>query len=246
MPLGKTSRLHATTCNLYLLTTLSQLFNWLLFSLVLMIKPYLQQESNKIICKFVKHCLPHPTWGRYLGQMLFLQKKLRTEQAAGIIKFTEVYKKSWCPPFNQSPLHFNFNVVIACGCTTLLYFVCLFKAHWSLPWATDVMFGKLDSVLCEFINNKIINSYWRGSWKNGILGKFVPKLKCSKTAKFLHSDWHGEWHGIRFIISLSHSFVVRFIWSWLSRNNFEEAKGRKKCAGKTLIFYLFFFVMDIF
>lgn len=171
-----------------MLTTLSQLFNWLPFSLVLMIKPYFQQESNKIICKFVKHCLPHPTWGRYLGQMLFLQKKLRTEQAAGIIKFTEVYKKSWWPPFNQSPLHFNFNDVIACGCTTLLYFVCLFKAHWSLPRATDIIFGKLDSVLCEFINYNKINNYWRASWKNGIL---VFK-NCQMFAFRL--TWKATWH----------------------------------------------------
>ena len=53
--------------------------------------PYFQQESNKIICKFVKPCRPHPPRGRYLGQMLLLQKELWTERAAGIIKFTEVY-----------------------------------------------------------------------------------------------------------------------------------------------------------
>ena len=151
-----------------------------------MIMPYFQPESNKIICKFVKPCPPPPPYpprGRYLGQMLLLHKELRTEQAAGIIKFTEV---------NQNPLYFNCNVVIACGCTTFLHFVCLFKARWGLPQVTDVIFGKFDSVLCEFINNKISN-HWRGSWKNCISSK----------------DWPGEWLDIRLYYNLIKSLFCR-------------------------------------
>lgn len=124
------------------------------------------------------------------------------------------------------------------------YILCLFKAYWSVPWAADVIFGKLDSVLCEFINNKI-NNYWWGSWENGISGKFVPNWSVQKLPNFcIQTDLEGDMaSGFVINISLSHSFVVRFVWSWLGCNNFEEAKGRKKCAGKTLTFYLFCFVM---